>query len=371
MMVMRRTVAAALLTLAACGHRGASTAPDMAFVPAFAAHDKVDLLFVLADFTIAPKRSELLQRFPRLIQALDAAAPASYHIGVISTDLGAGPFTYNGGQCHPGGDGAKLQVTPPPTEPAPAACGSFSLAGGVRYIDYDRIARTDNLVGVPDVPTAFTCMASINDGGCPYFQALEAAHLAVSNPPTENAGFLREDALLVIVFLQDTDDCSAPDDSPVFDRSSDPAEAGWYTPTRCANASIACGDPPNPIDLSAAGGPFDDCVARTQADGSQLYDVQRYLDFFTRPGGAKPDPSDVILGSIAPPASPFAWTITQACGPNMPCPLLVTPCSPPIGGGAEPAVRLDAVVPPLGSMCNTDYSAAIDNLAQQIIARLP
>jgi hypothetical protein len=343
----------------------------MAFVGAFAAHDKVDILFVFANFTILPKRQELLQRFPRLIQALDAAAPASYHIGVISSDLGAGPFTLNHGQCHPGGDGATLQVAPATNGPSPAACSSLSLTGGVRYIDYDRIAGTSNVVGVPDVPTAFACMASIDDGGCPYFQSLEAAYLAVSNPPAENAGFLRDDALLVIVFLQDTDDCSAPPDSPLFDRSLDAEVAGSFTPIRCAHVSVACGNPSAPIDVSVAGGPFTDCVPRTQADGSQLYEVQRYVDFFRQPGGAKPDPSDVILGSIAPPASPFSWSINSSCYPNMPCPNLDSPCSPPILGGAAPAVRLDAVVPSLESMCNTDYSAAIDNLAQQIIARLP
>ena len=42
MAVMRRTLAAALLTLTACGHRTTTpAAPDMALVPAFAAHDKV------------------------------------------------------------------------------------------------------------------------------------------------------------------------------------------------------------------------------------------------------------------------------------------------------------------------------------------
>ena len=55
--------------------------------------------------------------------------------------------------------------------------------------------------------------------------------------------------------------------------------------------------------------------------------------------------------------------------PNVPCPFLDEAFSPRITGGAAPAVRLLAVVPSLGSMCNTDYSAAVDNPAQQIIAR--
>lgn len=355
----------AALMLTACKSGGKPPA-DMAFVGAFAPHDKVDILFVLANFAMAPKLSELRNRFPQLVKALDGATPASYHIGVVTTDLGAGPITYNNGQCHPDGDGAVLQVNPNSmaTPAPPAPCSNFSLAGGARYIEYDRIAGTNNLIGVPDVPTAFDCMSAVGGSGCAFFQALEVAYRAVANPPAENAGFLRDDALLVVVFLQDTDDCSAPIDSPVFDRTGDAS----YMQMHCARHNIACGNPPVPVD-GAAGGPFDDCVPLTQAEGGQLYDVQRYIDFFKSPGGAKPDPSDVIIGSIAPPASPIAWS-TSTCYDGTMCANLGEACSPSISGGAAPAVRLDAVVPSLGSMCDQDYSAAIDNLAQQIIARL-
>lgn len=175
---MRRVVLVLLWTLCACHGGSKPGPPDMAFVGAFAPHDKVDLLFVLADFTVIPKRNELVKRFPQLIAQLATASPASYHIGVISTDLGAGPFTYNSGQCHPDGDGAKLLVGPAPSTvlSGGVSCNGFGLAGGARYIDYDRIAGTTNIVGVPDVVTAFDCMSAISDAGCPYFQALEAAY---------------------------------------------------------------------------------------------------------------------------------------------------------------------------------------------------
>jgi hypothetical protein len=369
------------LVVAGCGsHRAGDSAPDMAFVPAFAAHSKIDILFVIADFTLPPKLGELLNRFPQLIKALDAAPPASYHIGVITSDLGAGPFTYNQGQCHPDGDGARLQVMPAGSGPPPAPCSSFSLAGGVRYIDYDTLAGTTNVLGGVNLPTAFYCMASVSDAGCPYFQSLEAAYRAVSNPPPENAGCLRDDALLVIVFLQDTDDCSAPLDSPVFDRAQDPDVAGSFTPMRCAHAGIACGNPPRPLELPGSGGPFSDCVPLTQAQGGQLHDVQRYIDFFARPGGAKPDPSDVILASIAAPPAPFSWTETMPCAgaPNVAeCPFLNASCVASTNSAffGQPAVRLATVVGAgltnrLDSVCETDYSPAMDGLAQDIIARL-
>jgi len=87
--------------------------------------NKVDLLFLIDNSpSMAPKQNELRNRFPQLIKALDTFAaqgnPASYHIGVVNSDLGAGPFTLNQGQCHPGGDGAKLQVTPAANAQLPA-----------------------------------------------------------------------------------------------------------------------------------------------------------------------------------------------------------------------------------------------------------
>ncbi len=124
----------------------------------------------------------------------------------------------------------------------------------------------------------------------------------------------------------------------------------------------------------------DDCRPLTQAEGGKLFDVQRYIDFFARPGGVKADPSDVILASIAAPPAPFGWTITSPCVDqvNTPqCPILnhscVAPANPLFFG--DPAVRLSAVVDAAytsqrSSSCETDYSPAVDGLAQKIIARL-
>jgi len=145
--------------------------------------NKVDLLFLIDNSpSMAPKQNELRNRFPQLIKALDTFAaqgnPASYHIGVVNSDLGAGPFTLNQGQCHPGGDGAKLQVTPAANAQLPAgvSCTNFALSGGVRYIDYNQLAGTNNIMGVPDVPTAFSCMAAVGEAGCGFEHQMEAAY---------------------------------------------------------------------------------------------------------------------------------------------------------------------------------------------------
>ena len=54
-------------------------------------------------------------------------------------------------------------------------------------------------------------MTSFGDVGCGFQQPLEATYLALHGDVPENAGFLRDDALLVVVYIVDKDDCSVPD----------------------------------------------------------------------------------------------------------------------------------------------------------------
>lgn len=73
----------------------------------------VDILFVIDNsLSMLEEQEKLARQFPQLIEALrtpklDNRLP-NIHIGVISTDLGAGNYTE---QCaSPGGDGGKLQA---------------------------------------------------------------------------------------------------------------------------------------------------------------------------------------------------------------------------------------------------------------------
>jgi hypothetical protein len=388
---MRHFLVAALLVAAGggCKHSGGAAqdaGADLAFTGAFAAHDKVDILFMIDNSPGEPYKKELADRFPALIKALDGAAAlglkASYHIGVVTSDLGAGPYTLNEGQCHPGGDGGKLQTGPAAgsTLPPGVDCQSFSLSGGVRYIDYDQIAGTTNVVGVPDLATAYGCMAAVGDAGCGFEHQLESTYRALHDGIPENAGFLRDDALLVVYFVTDEDDCSAPPDGDLFDPSPDGvAKYGTLHSFRCTEFGITCSNPPAPLSGSPMG-PSNNCRPLAQSEGGQLFDVQRYIDFFARPGGVKADPSDVILGSISAPGLPIGVTTTMPCADqtNTPsCPVLdhscVSPTNPQFFG--DPALRLATVVnaaytSAASSLCETDYTPAVEDLAQKIIARL-
>ena len=166
--------------------------------------NKVDILFMIDNSpSMSPMQNELRRRFPELIKVLDEFAargsPASYHIGVVTSDLGAAGYRLGaiGGaaQCEPGGDGGRLVAI---GEAAPVTCGR--LGKGLNFIDYNQIDGTNNLPPGQDLATTFGCMAAVGDKGCGYEHQLESAYRALHDPIPENAGFLRSDAILAVVF---------------------------------------------------------------------------------------------------------------------------------------------------------------------------
>src|SRR5439155_6267293 len=160
-------------------------------------------------------------RTPELLRVLDDLAmgghPASYHFGVVTSDLGAG-MAVNGG-CMVGGLGGRLQAL---GRAHGANCEAPT--GGLNFLVYDQITQTDNLpVGVP-MADELSCMGEVGSAGCGYEHVLESVYRALHDCETdatctipENLGFLRRDALLVVIFVTDEDDCSAPPDTDLFD----------------------------------------------------------------------------------------------------------------------------------------------------------
>jgi hypothetical protein len=338
--------------------------------------NQVDILFMIDNSpSMAPKQAALRASFPELVTRVQTLAtaglPASFHIGVVDSDLGAGPYNLNSGQCHPDGDGGQLNTVARTSTlgPPPADCASFQLAGGAHYIDYNNITGSYNFGPGLDLPTAFSCIASVGDGGCGFESQLESVYRVLTQPEL-NPGFLRNDALLVVVFVTDEDDCSAPPDSDLFDPSSaGVAKYGTLHSFRCTQFALSCEG--KPLDPST---PMTDrCVP---VAGGPLYDLNRYIDLFTKPrdlGGIKDAPGDVVVLSLAAPPLPVAAELTQPCADqvNTPsCAMLQHSCVSPISPGffGDPAVRLHAVVqatasPVESSICLTDYTTALDGLA--------
>jgi hypothetical protein len=356
--------------------------------------DQVDLLFVIDDSpSMAPKQAELRARFPQLITILDEFAnqgsPADYHIGVVTTDLGAGAYT--GTNCKPNGLGGKLQKL---GRKAPTGCVGPTDAN---YIKYNQKTGANNLPTGKNLSETFGCMAAVGDSGCGFEQTLEAAYKAIHDDIPENAGFFRDNALLVVVFVTDEDDCSADNNSDIFSAPvvQPPQGLGYRQSYRCTRYGVMHDGPNGPelMPYGDSGMPVTNPRPATANVGAKLIDVQKYIDFFTKPkskGGAKTNPRDVVLVGITGPSSPVRSILAN---PNTA--LAYQQCSPPISEMCQPvldrscvngqffgdpAVRINWVInslptedPPrkqVTSICDSSYQMALERLGNLIVSNI-
>lgn len=226
----------------------------------------VDILVVVDNSgSMAAEQSNLKAAMPALIGALlappvdpDTGLPVhapvrDLHLGVISTNLGSGGFGVSG--CEGLGDDALLQHLP-----REAGCdAAYPL-----FLSY-LIGESDppDAAAIADLSDDFGCVAVLGTEGCGFEQPLEAAHKALlvhARPGGPNEGFLRDDSLVLIVFITDEEDCSA-EDNTLFDLS---------TVTY-------------PVNL------------RCFQEKEMLHDVSRYVDAFR---GLRSDPNNVVVGMI-------------------------------------------------------------------------
>lgn len=180
--------------------------------------DKVDLLFVIDDSgSMSDNQDKLTAAFPGMAQTIDDTLVAQqgidYRIGVISSNITDEMMCLFGALCGPGYLG-RLQHTE-----GRVACSDLPAG---RWIEGSE--------GAAAVGDQFTCVASLRQAqdfnGVPSGGSeapLEATRMAlvdrVSDVEQYNLGFLREDALLVLVLVTDEDDQSVwmtPTNWPLF-----------------------------------------------------------------------------------------------------------------------------------------------------------
>jgi len=184
----------------------------------------VDILVVVDNSgSMAAEQSMLRDAFPSLITSIltgtdpvtgaQVHAPVrDLHIGVVSTDMGVGGYNVQTCETDPLiGDDGVLQHTPH---------GTGCSAAYPTYLSYYIDPTTDpDLTQVNQLATDFGCIAVLGTSGCGFEQQLEAAKKALidhSQPGGANAGFLRENTILTILFVTDEEDCSAADPT-IFD----------------------------------------------------------------------------------------------------------------------------------------------------------
>jgi hypothetical protein len=163
---------------------------------------KIDFLFVVDDSgSMSEEQQNLGANFPRFVQAIEAfrnktGQALDYRLAVTTTGIthtitlpsplpGILPDqTIN----ETGKDGELIQKS---------SCG---------------MSRRWFQKGDANLPSNFACAAKVGTSGPAFEMHLEGLKRALVDRVADgkNAGFLRDDALLAVVFLTDEDDCSTP-----------------------------------------------------------------------------------------------------------------------------------------------------------------
>jgi hypothetical protein len=312
----------------------------------------VDMLFMIDNSaSMDLNQASLIANFPILMQVLRGfpGGLPNLHLAVVTSNLGSGPsFTIPG--CTPGGDGGVFR--------APAITPTC-LGPHDRYIIATNGEATKNYDGT--IEQAFSCIANVGTTGCGFEHQLASAAVALGMRgaiPAANQGFLRPGAFLAVVFITNEDDCSAPPDAMVFD-PNDTVTWGPLQSYRCNRFGHLCGG----VRPPATGAGVVPLTACRSAEDGVLYRVSELATFFR---SLKPDPTMVLVSSIAAPATPYSVDF------GLQTPTMVHSCVRADGANGDPAVRMEEFVSRFGpngtssSICNDSYAPALNQLGTAI-----
>lgn len=308
----------------------------------------IDVLLVIDRATLTDAvRQRLLDAMPGFLDAIDDGLyGSSLHLAVITTDMGTGASN----ECGPG-DGGRFQATPRGGCNGPT--GSFLQSTFDPYTG----EVTENFDG--ELVDALDCILPEGGQGCAYGQPVAAIQAALDGSVSENDGFLRGDAALVVLLVTGADDCTASDPL-LFDPDQEVA-LGPLTPFRCFEHGATCD---RAIDRAA--GTYQDCGPR--ADSAYLQDPLALLPFLA---DLVEGPDKVVLGVIAAPAgTPVEVGLDSDGNPEV-----LASCTA-VDTSATPAPRLLALAEAhaersaLASFCADDFTALMQQLASAVIDAL-
>jgi hypothetical protein len=296
----------------------------------------IDILFVIDDsVSMADKQANLASNFPDFINVLNTIPGGlpDVHIGIVTSDVGSkgtqdaapGPTigTAGSGGCAGTGKSGNLQIYGAPVT-SPFISDIASTTAG---------ARIRNYTGTLDA--VFGQMAKgAGAQGCGFEQHLEAMKRALNNNPA-NAGFLRPDAYLAVIFIADEDDCSMSHSSLLGPPS---AALGTLQSFRCTRFGVTCDGGGASTDAMNQVGTKTQC--HPNESSAYLEKVSAYVDFLKK---LKTDSSKVIVAGIMGTTEPFQVELRAPNGSTTPEQALGRSCSYQGATGievADPPTRL-------------------------------
>ncbi|HLT35558.1 MAG TPA: vWA domain-containing protein [Enhygromyxa sp.] len=229
---------------------------------------KVDLLFVIDNSgSMADEQINLVNSFPSFIDEIQTQLEGTdgYHIGVITSDA----YIFNQGCTQ---EGAMVTATGGANS-SQSVCGPY--AEGHRY-----------MTEADDLDQKFACAGQVGTGGDGNERPMQTMMAALSPSMNGaggcNEGFLRDDALLVIVIITDEEDDHEIDGCAQLPQPGSNGEpGGWFAGVVAAKA----GQEKNIVVLSLVGPPGPDPVACPALDkcsgGIQGAEVANRIVSFT------------------------------------------------------------------------------------------
>jgi len=393
----------------------------------------VDILFVIDNSgSMGEEQRNLSENFGNFLAVLEADdVAANYRIGITTTDNGnpwcSGGTHENGNlvlsSCRsriddfvtPGIDedvdqtAACLDVCPP--EFATIELRPTSTATDDQSRARPWLENLDGVTNLPELPgltttQALQCFGPQGINGCGFEQHLESMYLALIRANTDDEpsyGFLRDAAILAIVFVTDEEDCSYNDDYDVIfipenreGHNLDTLAAFWRDPSGefeataiqptsavCWNAGVQCEGQGiysscDPVNLDEVGQPVSEANAETQA---VLRPISRYIDLVSdieRSKQALNADQDVLVTAIS--GVPVDYPNVDIVYSESPGAALDVDFVPNFGVGPGCVSRVAEAVPPvrlrdfaeafgennLFSVCSTDFGPSLQATADKI-----
>ncbi|HVV16939.1 MAG TPA: hypothetical protein VHH90_07020 [Polyangia bacterium] len=364
-------------------------------------NNKLDLLFMVDDSSSMDQmQAKLKEQLPLFMQTLQAAPGGlpDIHIAVVSSDMGV-PSDAAIESCTRYGDQGMFRAA------AQGGCQATTLAPGATFLSAS--GGIANFTG--SISDVFQCIAVLGASGCGFENQLASIDRALGADgqgpaPAQNAGFLRDDAILAIVLLTNEDDCSAPSNTKVYSENGSPESlanplgpiSGGY---RCNRYGHLCTDPqtgakgvmpPLTPTPDATGNPpvlnLTECESN-DTDSGMLTPVRKFI---TDIRALKPDPDhQILVAAIMAPPAPYAVTWAPApkgSASSEQWPEVMHSCGAAAGVGdvnpaatdlvsdgsfGDPGVRItqflngfhDSVV---ASICAPSYASALTAIATRI-----
>jgi hypothetical protein len=315
--------------------------------------------------SMAQEQAALTLRFPELIADLvnpgdldgdtrpDHPPVEDLNIGVITPDMGTMSFLVSTCSNPDGGDNGCFRNAP---SPSVTGCSdsypSFLSRNPTNAETYTAAGMAQD----------FTCIATLGTNGCGFEQQFKAMRKATTENVAAgqcNAGFLRPDALLALIFVTDETDCSvAPAHREMFDQErSDLGHLNircflhpdFIEPVEDYVAAFRALKPAEDQDLLALG-----MIVGVPPDAAQCIGRGDHL-------------TDCLNGAIVP-------AMVEQIDPGMTTQLIPS-CNTSMGL-AFPPVRFVQLAQAFGnaayvdSICKSDWTDAIHGITDLLVERL-